>query len=258
MLSPPEFLYWLHPAPLFAAIFSTVAAVACAIYCLLLLPPVRRASTGLVKISTAVGSISGGVFGISMGFLSNSVYHMEDRARDAVNAEARAIHEMDTTLSAMASQQRDGLVRLVARYREAVVAEWPEMSKDSSKCEQPLRDIYSAIINGPTEAHKDRVQLDRLLSEFDKLSRARQERLSIAQDRVSGGQWALVVGLSITLLLVVAMSHADFRIAARVSLGAITTAVSLLLFVIILHDRPFVGYGALTPEPILSISSARN
>jgi hypothetical protein len=52
------------------------------------------------------------------------------------------------------------------------------------------------------------------------------------------------------------MSHADFRIAAKVSLAAIATAASLLLFVIIMHDRPFFGYGALGPEPILAASGA--
>ena len=96
----------------------------------------------------------------------------------------------------------------------------------------------------------------RLLAAYDNLSSARKERLSIAEDRVSGGQWALVEGLILTLLFVVAMSHADFRIAAKVSLAAIATAASLLLFVIIMHDRPFFGYGALGPEPILAASGA--
>jgi hypothetical protein len=119
-----------------------------------------------------------------------------------------------------------------------------------------LQNIYTAIISWPTEEYGDKVQQSRLLAEYDNLSTARQERLSIAQDRVSGGQWALVEGLIVTLLVVVAMSHADFRIAARVLLGAIATAASLLLFVIIMHDRPFVGYGALGPEPILTALGA--
>ena len=254
MLAPPDFMYWLHPVPLFFTILFIVGAVAFAIYSLLLLPPVRRASTGLIKINTAVGSISGGVFGLSLAFLAHSVYSMEDRARDAVNAEAHAVQGMTTALDVMTGPSRDGLVRLLEHDGTSVADEWSVMVEGGSETEQSLRDIYSAIIDWPTEEYKDKVQQNRLLAEFDNLSNARQERLSIAQDRVSGGQWALVEGLIITLLFVVAMSHADFRIAARVSLGAIATAASLLLFVIIMHDRPFFGYGALGPDPILAAS----
>lgn len=256
MLAPPDFAYWLHPLPLFLLILCVVGTAASAIYSLLLLPPVRRASTGLVKINTAVGSISGGVLGLSMAFLAHSVYSIEDRARDAVNAETRAIIELDSTLDEMAEPQRGDLARLLANYGSSVAAEWPVMAADSTGSEQSLRHIYAAIINGPAEQHKDQVQQDRLLAEYDDLSSARQERLSVAQDRVTGGQWALVEGLIITLLFVVAMSHADYRIAAKVSLGAIATAASLLLFVIVMHDRPFFGYGAFGPEIILSASGA--
>ncbi len=256
MLAPPDFMYWLHPVPLFVVILCMVGAVAFAIYSLLLLPPVRRASAGLIKINTAVGSISGGVFGLSLAFLAHSVYSMEDRARDAVNAEAHAVQDMTTTLNAMTGPGRDGLVRLLEHYGISVGNEWSVMAQGSSGANQSLQEIYSAIISWPTDEYKDKVHQSRLLAAYDNLSSARKERLSIAEDRVSGGQWALVEGLILTLLFVVAMSHADFRIAARVSLAAIATAASLLLFVIIMHDRPFFGYGALGPEPILAASGA--
>ncbi len=256
MLAPPDFVYWLHPLPLFLLILCVVGTAASAIYSLLLLPPVRRAGTGLVKINTAVGSVSGGLLGLSMTFLAHSVYFMEDRARDAVNAEARAIIELDNTLDEMAEPQRGALARLLASYGSSVAAEWPVMATDSTGSEQSLRDIYAAIINAPAEQHRDQVEQDRLLAEFDKLSDARKERLSVAKNRVTGAQWALVEGLIITLLFVVAMSHADYRIAAKVSLGAIATAASLLLFVIIMHDRPFFGYEAFGPEFIITASGA--
>jgi hypothetical protein len=145
----------------------------------------------------------------------------------------------------MAEPQRGVLAWLLASYGSSVAAEWPVMATDSTGSEQSLRDIYAAIINAPTEQHKDQVQQGQLQAEYDNLSSARQGRLSVAQDRVTGAQWALVEGLIVTLLFVVAMSHADYRIAAKVSSGAIATADSLLFFVIIMHDRPFFGWGAI-------------
>ena len=61
---------------------------------------------------------------------------------------------------------------------------------------------------------------------------------------------------AVVLLCMVAASHADFPLARRASLTGIAFAISILLFVIVLHDRPFTGYDALTPQPILAAAGA--
>lgn len=50
----------------------------------------------------------------------------------------------------------------------------------STRAKQSLQNIYTAIISWPTEEYGDKVQQSRLLAEYDNLSTARQERLSIA------------------------------------------------------------------------------
>ena len=49
----------------------------------------------------------------------------------------------------------------------------------------------------------------------------------------------------------VALGHARFPLPRGVALAAMTAAITLALFVIVAHGRPFVGYSALTPQPIL-------
>ena len=256
MLGPPEFIYALPPGLVFIVILGAVGVVAVAIYSLLLLPSIRRASSRLIKISTAVGTVSGAIFALSMAFLANAVWSMEDRAREAVNAEARAIQVMDIYMDLMTRPAQDGLTRLLADYGSAVAAEWPNLNFEGRQAEQVLRNIYSAIISGLAEGERNRVLQQRLLSALDNLSAARQQRLSIAQHVVSGSQWTLVAGLGIVLLIVLAMIHADFHLAAKISLCSLTVAISLLLQVIILHDRPFIGYEPIGPGPIITASGA--
>ena len=258
MRLPPDFLYALPPGGSFLLILAVVGTVALAIYSVFRLPWIRKASPRLSHINTAVGSVSGAIFGLSMTFLANAVWSIEDRARETVNAEARAIRVMDVYMDSMTGPARDGIARLLADYGRAVAAEWDAMGQDGAGAvaEQALREVYAAIIKGFAEGEQNRMLQQRLLTALDSLSTARQQRLSMAQNFVSGSQWTLVTGLAVVLLVVIAASHAHFPLASAVSAAALAAAISIMLFVIILHDRPFIGYAALTPEPILRATGA--
>jgi hypothetical protein len=258
MRVPPDFIYMLPPGGTFLVILAVVGAVALAVYSVFRLPRIRAAAPRLSHINTAVGSVSGAIFGLSMTFLANAVWSIEDKARETVNAEARAIRVMEVYMDSMTGPARDGIARLLADYGEAVSAEWDAMGQEGAgvAAEQALREIYAAIIKGFAEGEQNRALQQRLLTALDSLSTARQQRLSLAQNFVSGSQWTLVTGLALVLLVVIAASHADFPLASAVSVAALAAAISVLLFVIILHDRPFIGYAALTPEPILRATGA--
>ena len=107
------------------------------------------------------------------------------------------------------------------------------------------------MLNGFSEGEQNRMIQQRLLASLDSLSIARQQRLSMAQDVVSAGQWLLVSGLGLLLMVVVALGHARFPLPRGVAMAAMTAAITLALFVIVAHDRPFVGNAALSPQPIL-------
>lgn len=254
MRVPPDILYSLPPAGTFLIVLAAVGAVALLIQAVFRLPRIREASAGLAKLNTAVGSVSGAVFGLSMTFLANAVWTIEDQARESVNAEARAIRVMDIYMESMAKPERDGIAGLLEDYGLAVSAEWDGMADTGSspQAEQALRNVYASVIKGFAAGEQNRMLQQRLLGALDSLSIARQQRLSLAQNFVSGSQWLLVTGLGVVLLIVMAASHAEFRIAFPVAVASVALAISILLFVIILHDRPFIGYAALTPEPILA------
>ncbi|MEI8178911.1 hypothetical protein [Aestuariivirga sp.] len=253
MRVPPDFIYELSPPVLFLVVLAGVGAVALLIQAILHSPRVAKAAPELVLMTTAVSTIVGAIFGLSMTFLANSVWNTEDKAHNAVNAEARAIRVMDLYMDSLTAPAYDGMAKLIANYGEAVKAEWDSMSEDDygTPAELALRTIYGAVIKGLAEGDQNRLLQQRLLVALDEISAARQERLSIAENYVSVSQWTLVTGLGVVLLFVVTMSHAAFPLARRVSVAAITMAISIMLYVILLHDRPFIGYAAQTPGPIL-------
>lgn len=258
MRLPPDLVYDLSPPLLFLLVLACVSAVAFLIQLAIRVPAVAKAAPELEKITPAVSTIAGAIFGLSMSFLANAVWNTEDSAHNAVNSEARAIRLMELYMDSLTAPAYDGMSKLIANYGQAVAAEWDSMSEDDygTPAEVALRTIYGAVIRGLAEGDQNRLLQQRLLTSLDDLSAARQERLSIAENYVSVSQWTLVVGLGIVLLVVVTLNHVTAPLARRVAVGAVVMSISIMLYVILLHDRPFIGYDAITPEPILKATGA--
>ena len=254
MRLPPDLVYDLSPPLLFLLVLFCVAAVALLIQWVIRIPVVAKAAPQLALITPAVSTIAGAIFGLSMSFLANT----EDSAHNAVNSEARAIRLMELYMDSLTAPAYDGMSKLIANYGQAVAQEWDVMSEDDygTPAEVALRSIYGAVIKGLAEGDQNRLLQQRLLTSLDDLSAARQERLSIAENYVSVSQWTLVVGLGIVLLVVVTLNHITAPLARRVAVGAVVMSISIMLYVILLHDRPFIGYDAIKPDPILKATGA--
>ena len=218
----------------------------------------RRLSENLADLSPVVMTLCGTLFVLSVTFLANSIWQMEDRARETINSEARSLRVIQTYMESMTGPSRDSFTRIIAGYGTAVAAEWPDMRGGTSPldAEKDLKDIYTAVIHGFSEGDMNRLLQQRMVTALDQLSAARQQRLSMAQDVVSGGQWFLVSMLGLLLLVMMALGHGRFPLPRTVALAAISLAISIALFVIVSHDRPFVGYQALTPQAILAAAGA--
>jgi len=130
------------------------------------------------------------------------------------------------------------------------------MTGAAPEAEKALQEIYAAVIGDLAQGDRDKVLQQRILNSLDSLSAARQERLSMAQNIVSAGQWILVAGLGFLLLVMTASLHAKLPVTRALALGAITMAISFMTFVIFMHDQPFHGYRAISPEAILRASYA--
>ena len=250
---PPDFVFLLPPAGIFAIVFATVGLVALLLHLFFNLARVQKRVPPLANLSMAVVTVAGALFGLSITFLANSVWNTEDRARETVNAEARSIRVMEVYLDATREPPHADLYNLLAAYGQGVADEWGGMygHGPGGAAERALRSLYTTVVKGFGDSQEDRVLQQHLLSALDLLSTARQQRLSMAQDIVSLPQWLLVLGLGLVLLVMMAVTHAQFRVARRVALATITVAMSIMLFVIVQHDRPFIGHASLTPEPIL-------
>ena len=257
---PPDFIYGLPHVGMFLVILAVVGGIALGLHLLVERWPVKDVRQRLSELSPVTMTLSGTLFALSVTFLANSVWTTEDRARQMVNTEARDIRVMKYYMDSLTGPTQDGLTRLIEGYGNAVATEWDAMTDPAARApaEAELRNLYAAVIKGLAEGEQNRLLQQRLLAALDSLSIARQQRLSMAQDVVSAGQWLLLSGLGLLLLTMVALGHARFPMPRAVALAAMTAAITLALFVSLVHDRPFVGYSALTPQPSLRAAGIEN
>lgn len=250
---PPDFIFALPHGGMFLVILGIVGSIALALHVLIARWPLRLVSQRLPELSPAIITLCGTLFGLSVTFLANSVWTTEDRARQMVNTEARDIRVIRIYMDQLTGPTQDAFTHLITSYANAVDEEWDAMTDAEARAaaERALRNLYAAVLNGFSEGEQNRMIQQRLLASLDSLSIARQQRLSMAQDVVSAGQWLLVSGLGLLLMVVVALGHARFPLPRGVAMAAMTAAITLALFVIVAHDRPFVGNAALSPQPIL-------
>ncbi|MFN0191760.1 MAG: DUF4239 domain-containing protein [Aestuariivirga sp.] len=250
---PPDFLYSWSQGGVFLFLLLVTGLIACAMHGILLAKPVKRAILSLAALSPVLQTLCGTLFVLSVTFLASTVWHTEDRAGETVNTEARSIRVIHTYLDQMTGPSQESLSRLIIGYAKATADEWDGMAQHggSPAAEEALSDLYSAVVKGFSEGETNRLLQQRLLAALDTLSLARAQRLSMANDFVSSGQWFTVFSLGFLLLIVIAVCHAQSAPARAAALTFTCFAIALSVFVIIAHDRPFVGRLAIQPQPIL-------
>lgn len=249
---PPDFLYSWTESGMFLFILLVTGLVALAVHLLFLWR--RLAPPTLADLSPVLQTLCGTLFVLSVTFLANTVWQTEGRAREQVNAEARNMRLIRTDMDALAGPAHDGLLKTLSEYASAVESEWPGMASSggSPQAEQQLSGLYRAAMLGLADGEQNRLLQQRILAALDAMSQARQTRLTIARsEQVSSGQWFTVTSMALLLLVVIAVCHARSHRARGVALAIMTLAISISAFEILAHDRPFAGYLAISPNPIL-------
>jgi hypothetical protein len=93
-----------------------------------------------------------------------------------------------------------------------------------------------------------------LLKKFDELTLARETRLVAAINiRLAPIFWETIVFLILILLLLAALSESAFSLSAALALGCEGFAVTLLVALVFVFDRPFRGRTSVSPQPIMKV-----
>jgi hypothetical protein len=245
---------WLYHLPLLALFVVLNVIIGAASFLLWSLPrieavfPIVRAGR---EVSPVMQTICGTLFVLATTFLASSVWTIEDHAYEAVAIEAREVRLLRTLSHLLPEPRRSEIVNLVTDYAEASAAEWPHMDNGggSHEAERVLAALYNTAVS---LAPNEQMLSQEFMTALKAVGEARERRLDIARNNVSADQWTVMLILGLTLTIAVTIVHAGSDGGRAIALALVSVIVSTALFLIVAHDRPFIGWNALGPGSVLA------
>lgn len=252
-----------HQLPL-AAMFLAILALSVAA-CWLLIGLVRFAVPRLgyrldepLPIRDSIINTCGALFALIVAFSAAGIWNDAVSARTAVQREADAVETALTLAAVLPEETRSELTGGLQDYlREVVAVDWPAMAR-STRLTDPAFDRSEKHLLGAIDliARKNAVvTYAPLLNQLLEIRRARLARLAASIAGVTWAQWCAMWLISmVTLLSVVICNSHAFRLQI-VAAHLYVLVVSAAYFVILAHDRPFVGRIAIQPTAFQSLAT---
>ena len=221
----------------------------------------RRVSLERLRGNNEVAGFKFAVIGVLYAVLLAFVVVISwERFHDAENALAReggAAATIYRLAGGLDDESSAAAVRAhLASYLSSVLSsDWPEMQRgrSSSVTTQMLSDLYDQVIHfRPTDLHGSNLHAE-LLSELDEMTRARRERLVMAEGTVHEVVWfVLFLGAVLTISFTFFFGTQNL-VAQSLMTGILAAIILSAVLVVIALDRPYTGAVAVSKEPIRSI-----
>lgn len=248
-----------HQLPL-ALMFAVILAISIAL-CWLLIGLVRflipRCGYWLedpLPIRDSLINTCGGLFALIVAFSAAGIWNDAVAARNAVQREADAVENaMVLSVSLPAEAQSTIGEGLKAYLRDVVAVDWPAMAKgtplDDAIFDRSEKHLLAAIdlLSRQHASLSGLATYTPLLNQLLEVRHARLARIAASNSGITWAQWIAMWLISTATLFAIILcnSHA-FRMQI-VAAHIYVVVVSAAYFVILAHDRPFIGHISVQP-----------
>jgi hypothetical protein len=218
----------------------------------------RIGRTRPLPIRDALISSLSAMFALMVAFSAAGIWSDAIQARGAVQREANSIENIVAIASSFPDEFRDEVHGEILRYgRRVVERDWPAMRRRTEVNETLFERSNSPLVALITRTSEESVggrslPLSKtLIDQLVDLRAARLQREMIARGGVSPAQWLAMLLIALGAMTMIAVAH-NHEIGLQITtLSVYAVGVSSAFFVILAHDRPFVGYLGVGPIPIV-------
>jgi hypothetical protein len=198
--------------------------------------------------------VVGFVFAFFTGFVVSGMWGQVNSADLKVRAEGAAAVQMARDLTVFDKADSDRVRQSLLDYERAAVAQWPIAASGhtSSEADNALQRLYTAYEQVQPRTDIQKSFLSTSLTNLDKISQARTER--VLQARTDTGPplslWAVIL-LTSGLLIGCAIAYGGEKTAIHYAMVATVGAlVAVNLFLVLELSHPFIGAISTSPEPL--------
>lgn len=216
-----------------------------------LLPHLRFHDGVNDAISGTVQAI-GVFYGITVGLIAVGVWNTNSNASDLVSREAAFIGALYEDVGGYPEPQRNNLMATLHEYTQAIVnQDWP--AQKAGKVHDAgtrILDVFQDTLYefepktpGQTSLHNETLRAYNTLVEYRRL------RIDAVRSGLSAVLWAVIwVGAGISIGVAYLYRIEDVKL--HIILVALMAGfLAIVLFMIVVNDKPFFGYVSTSPEP---------
>jgi Protein of unknown function (DUF4239) len=197
---------------------------------------------------TVVIGFVGLILAFSLVQEQNNVRNLEAQ----VGTEANNLDQLDRLLVRFNAPGDDALRISLREYTNSILKdEWRELGKGraSGRTTRQLRELSQEVSAIDPAPGRQSLIYSEILKKVDELAAARESRLVAAANiRLAPIFWQAIVFLLLILLVLASFSETTFSPGAAMALGCQGFAVTLLVALVFIFDRPFSRHN-LSPKP---------
>jgi len=242
-------------------VFGTTYLVAGLIYLIVMALATGERSRWFKGFSPGMLPPLGILFALLAAFVASQVWGDFEHANVAVQREASALRAVVLVTSAFPPEARAHLQALVGRHIEnAMAQEWPDMAARHASLKmtpaslaEALQTTLALVPRGDGQVVAQRELVAALHSALD----ARRQRIILSGSRVNWVKWTGLLLEAAATLAGVAFVHCDNRKTTALAMAVFSTAVAVVVVLILSHDRPFIGPISVRPDVLLQVMPER-
>jgi len=197
-----------------------------------------------------VGATIGVVYAVLAGFIILYVMNNFEKASDTASREATGIATLFRDADSIPEPLRSQIQNDMNLYANTVIkVEWPNMSTDqnSYEGEQILDQLHDKVTQFKPSNEQEILAVQTLLENFDILYSDRSQRFDVSKTALNGDLWILLLISTFLTLFINCLIGMEFRLHLALQI-VVTLMVSAIFFLIIVLDRPFLGYFSIQPQ----------
>ena len=250
----PIWLYEIRPlytAVVLIVLIETVSMIGLFLARRFVLPRFNYSEGINDAVSGTVQAI-GVFYGITVGLIAVAVWDTNSKATDLVTREASAIGGMYRDVQGFPVPLRDELSSLLRDYTTYIIQQsWPAQKQGrTAEGGTEIMNQFQAKLFAYQPATPGQAQLyGEALRAFNNLTDARRLRLNAVRGGLSGTMWAVIwIGAVISIGVAYLFNIQDAKMHALL-IGLMAGFLSIVLFMIVINDKPFYGSVSVSPEP---------
>jgi hypothetical protein len=247
---------WVYNIPLIPLAVIMIVAIEVVALCGLVL--VRRYLLPRLQFHDGVNdAVSGtvqaiGVFyGITVGLIAAGVWATYSNAGDLTSHEAVAIASLYRDVSSLPEPARTTLSTELRDYTVAVITQdWPaqRQAQTSNASKQILDQFQATLMAFEPVSAGEQARYSETLSAFNYFVLQRRLRLDAVQGGLSLTMWSVIwLGAVISIGVGYFFYFEDIKLHA-IMIALIAGFLGIVLFMIVINDRPFAGQDSLSPD----------